>query len=94
MKRQNKVAKFLAATVLFLMVIWSSIEVVANRQEARILYSTLRDVELERDRLKIEWQRLRTEHSALLNHGEIERQARRSLNMKMPELQDVKVIQE
>lgn len=94
MERQNKVAPFLAVTVLFLMVIWASIEVVSNRQEARSLYSALRDVELERDRLKIEWQRLRTEQSALLNHGEIERQARRSLNMKMPDLQDIKVIKE
>ncbi|HHC75056.1 MAG TPA: cell division protein FtsL [Thiothrix sp.] len=94
MESKAKMVEFFAIVVLFLMIVWAAIEVVANRQEARSLYAHLRDVEQERDRLKIQWQRLRTEQSALLNHGHIERQARDSLNMKMPDRQDVKVIKE
>lgn len=89
-----KTGQFFIVVVLFVLLISAAIEVVGNRQEARGLYAELRKAEQERDQLKIEWRRLRIEQSSLLNHSVIERQARESLNMKMPDVQDIKVLKE
>ena len=86
--------RFPILVLMFISVMWLAISVVENRYQARRLYTELQALEKQRDELNITWRRWRLEKSATLNHGLIERQARDNLNMKMPDVVDIKVIRE
>ena len=86
--------RFPVLVLMFVSIIWLAISVVENRYQARNLYTKLQVLEKQRDELNIAWRRLRLQKSSNLNHGLIERQARDNLNMKMPDVVDIKVIRE
>ena len=67
------------------LVIGSAIAVVEVKHQSRSLFLTLEALEDERDRLNTEWSRLRLEQGALATHSRIERIARESLDLQMPE---------
>ena len=86
--------RFPVLILMFTSIISLVISVVENRHQARHLYTELQILEKQRDELNLTWSRLRLEKSATLNHARIERQARDNLNMKMPDVVDIKVIRE
>jgi cell division protein FtsL len=86
--------RFPIVVLMFILIIWLAISVVGNRYQARHLYTELQALEKQRDELNLTWSRFRLEKSASLNHTRIERQARDNLNMKMPDVIDIKVIRE
>ena len=86
--------RFPILLLLFVSTVWLAISVVENRYQVRSLYTKLDMLEKQRDELSLTWSRLRLEKSATLNHGRIERLARDNLNMKMPDMVDIKVIRE
>ena len=80
--------------MMFIVIIWFAVSVIENRYQARRLYTELQTLEKQRDELNLTWSRFRLEKSTILNHARIERQARDNLNMKMPDVADIKVIRE
>lgn len=80
--------------LMFITTLWLAISVVENRYQVRHLYTQLQKLEKQRDELNLTWGRIRLQKSTLINHTEIERQARDQLNMKMPDVVDIKVIRE
>lgn len=86
--------RFPVLVLMFVSIIWLAISVVENRYQTRHLYTKLHALEKQRDELNISWRRLRLEKSSNLNHEIIERQARDNLNMKLPDVVDIKVIRE
>jgi len=79
---------------MFFIIIGLAISVVENRYQARSLYTELQALEKQRDELNLTWSRFRLQKSTNLNHTKIERYARDNLNMKMPDVADIKVIRE
>jgi cell division protein FtsL len=70
----------------------TTIGCVYARHEARKRFVELRALERERDRLEIEWGRLRIEQSAWATHGRVENLARDALNMRVPAAGDIAVL--
>ena len=86
--------RFPVVIMMFIIIIGLAISVVENRYQARRLYTELQALEKQRDELKLTWSRFRLEKSTSLNHARIERHARDNLNMKMPDVVDIKVIRQ
>ena len=62
------------------------------KHEARALFIELRTLEQERDRLEIEWGKLRIEQSAWATHSRVENLAREELGMVVPKAADIAVL--
>lgn len=69
---------------LALLVLVTGLACVHVRHEARKLFVELQKLERERDRLEIEWGKLRIEQSAWATHGRVENMAREELGMIEP----------
>lgn len=79
----------LAATVIL-----SAVGVVQAKHQARQLFVELESLNRERDRLQVDWGRLRLEESTLGAHSQIETVARERLSLALPGAEQIVVIAE
>lgn len=84
----------LATVLLYMLVIILAVMVVANRHQARQLFSELQQLQKERDQLNANWSRLMLEQSTQLNQVRVEDQAKNILGMRKPTAENTQVIRE
>lgn len=70
--------------LLVLAVLASALAVVAVKHDNRARVAYFEELRRERERLEVEWARLRIEEATLANHARIERVAREQLKMVEP----------
>lgn len=79
---------------LYLGVVFTAIEVVAQRNYTRTLFVEEQKVQAQRDTLTAEWSRLKLQQETDLNEVRVEAQARRESGMHIPRAVDIRVIRE
>lgn len=67
----------------------SSISVIYIKHSSRKIFSELNELQASRDKMNVEWGQLQLEQSTWATHGRIERIARKTIGMSVPEYQDV-----
>jgi cell division protein FtsL len=75
--------------ILLVAVVISGIAVVYVRHQHRLTFIALRDAQLQRDQLNIEWRQLLLEESTWSVHHLIEKNAREKLKMSTPSPADM-----
>lgn len=75
--------------LLTLAVLGSGVGVVYTRHANRQLFERLQQLQTERDGLEIEWELLQLEQSTLLTDAAVEETARKRLNMRTPDPDEV-----
>jgi cell division protein FtsL len=88
----NKSA-LLVVGVLMLSVIATAVAVIQVKYLTRTEFGVLQQVRAERDGIDVEWGRLQIEEAALTSHTRIEDNARRKLDMYLPEGGEVRVVE-
>ncbi|MCP3688478.1 MAG: cell division protein FtsL [Gammaproteobacteria bacterium] len=71
--------------VLLAMVLGSALTVIYVKHESRSLFAELRQVQKNQDHEVIQWSRLQLQNSTLATHSNVESQARKTLEMHLPE---------
>ena len=84
--------RVLITLALVVCLVGSAVAVAYSAHLNRMLYSTLSDLQSERDAYQRQWTQLLLEQSALSAHGHIEKQAVSRLSMQVPERDDIVVI--
>ena len=81
-------------TVAFLglAVVASATGVVYAKYASRINFAELESIRTKQDAVDVEWGRLQLEQSTWATHGRVEKMARERLNMRIPLVEEVKVI--
>jgi cell division protein FtsL len=87
-------AELVAAGMLAVLVVGSGVWVVEAEHEARQLFAELEGLHREKDRLQIDWGRLRLEQSTWATQARIESVARGKLDLADPTDDQVVVIAE
>lgn len=82
----------LPVLVLTLAVIASAVAVIASKHQSRRLFVELQQLERERDRLEVQWGRLRLEQGAWSTHGRIEQVARERLDLRLPGAEKIIIV--
>ena len=77
---------------LVLIIIVSAIGVIYSKHRNRMLYVELRELEVKRDNLNVDWGRLQLEQSTWATHGRIESAARKRLNMLNVDYSEVVIV--
>jgi len=67
----------------------SSISVIYVKHNNRKIFSELNELQVSRDKMNVEWGQLQLEQSTWATHGRIERIARKTIGMSVPDYQDV-----
>ncbi|MEJ2530064.1 MAG: cell division protein FtsL [Gammaproteobacteria bacterium] len=83
---------FLLVVILSIAVVVSATGVVYAKYASRIYFTELESIRTKRDAADVEWGRLQLEQSTWATHGRIEKIAREKLNMRIPLVEEVKVI--
>lgn len=78
-----------ASAALLALVVASAVAVVLHKHQSRRAFIELQRLEDQRDRLQVQWSRLRLEQGAWSTHGRVERLARERLDMVAPESEAV-----
>jgi cell division protein FtsL len=78
--------------LLLVAVVMSAVGVVYSKYLSRRHFVVMQQLQIEREQLGIEWGRLQLEESTLATHSEVEQRARDSLQMHLPEMNEVVVI--
>lgn len=78
--------------LLLLVAMVSALTVVWLRHETRQHYSTLQQLQFQRDALNVEWGQLLLEEGAWSQHRRVESLARTHLGMAVPEPKQVNVV--
>ncbi|MCP3672413.1 MAG: cell division protein FtsL [Gammaproteobacteria bacterium] len=78
--------------LLGLVVVVSATGVVYAKYASRRHFVELESLRAQRDAIDVEWGRLQLEQSTWATHGRVERIAREKLNMRIPLVEEVKVI--
>ena len=73
-----------ASAILLALVVASAVAVVLYKHHSRRAFVELQRLEDQRDRLQVQWSRLRLEQGAWSTHGRVERLAREQLGMVAP----------
>ena len=81
-----------ALVAAWLMLLSTAVCCVWAKHEARARFIELRALETERDRLEIEWGKLRIEQSTWATHSRVENLAREELDMIVPRSTDIAVL--
>ncbi|MCF7984414.1 MAG: cell division protein FtsL [Thiohalocapsa sp.] len=82
-----------AVAMLALAVLGSGVAVVYVKYLTRLEFGVLQQVRAERDDLDVEWGRLQIEEAALTSHTRVEENARRKLDMYLPQGGEVRVVE-
>lgn len=77
---------------LVFVIVASAIGVIYSKHYNRMLYVELRELEVKRDNLNVEWGRLQLEQSTWATHGRIESAARKRLNMSNVDYSEVVIV--
>lgn len=77
---------------LVLVIVASAIGVIYSKHHNRMLYVELRELEVKRDNLNVDWGRLQLEQSTWATHGRVESAARKRLNMRNVDYAEVVII--
>ncbi|MEN8260955.1 MAG: cell division protein FtsL [Pseudomonadota bacterium] len=72
-------------TVLLTVLILSALGVVYTKYKARVLFTEIQRLERELDKYEVEWGQLQLELTTRAEHNRIERKARGSLGLVLPE---------
>ena len=72
-------------TIIFI----SSISVIYIKHNSRKIFSQLNVLEASRDKMNVEWGQLQLEQSTWATHGRIERIARKTIGMSVPDYQEI-----
>jgi cell division protein FtsL len=83
----------LACAVLLVLVLVSSISVIYVRHQNRTTFVALHQAGQDRDRLNIEWGQLLIEESLWSFPHRIEKDAVEVLGMKMPQPEDIRLVE-
>ncbi|MGB5831252.1 MAG: cell division protein FtsL [Thiohalocapsa sp.] len=86
-------AGLVVAGVLVMAVIGTAVAVIEVKYLTRTEFGVLQQVRAQRDARDVEWGRLRIEEAALTSHTRIEDNARRKLDMYLPEGGEVRVVE-
>jgi cell division protein FtsL len=78
--------------LLGLAIVLSATGVVYAKYASRINFAELESIRTKRDAVDVEWGRLQLEQSTWATHGRVEKIAREKLNMRIPLVEEVKVI--
>jgi cell division protein FtsL len=84
--------KVVVIALLGLAVVLSATGVVYAKYASRVHFAELESIRNKRDAMDVEWGRLQLEQSTWATHGRIEKIAREKLNMRIPLVEEVKVI--
>jgi cell division protein FtsL len=84
--------RMLAVLLLGLCVVLSATGVVYAKYLSRKYFVELESIREKRDAASVEWGRLQLEQSTWATHGRVEKMARDKLHMRIPPLEEVKVI--
>jgi cell division protein FtsL len=84
--------RWLAVSLLGLMVVISAIGMAWSRHQHRSAFAQLSQLERARDELNIEFDRLQIEVATLADTGRIEQQASTRLGMRYPEAADIVLV--
>ncbi len=76
--------RLLPVLALALAVMATAVAVIDSKHQSRRLFVELQQLGDERDRLEVQWGRLRLEQGAWSTHGRIEKVARESLGLRLP----------
>ena len=90
---EELLSSFLIVFVLVVVVLISSLGVVLSAFEYRQLFHSHQTLLKQRDEFQVEWGQLLLEQSAWAANNRVEQQAMRVLGMKLPELQQIEVVQ-
>lgn len=88
MKQRNMIL----VALLGLAIVVSATGVVYAKYASRRQFVELESLRTKRDAVDVEWGRLQLEQSTWATHGRVERIAREKLNMRIPLVEEVKVI--
>ena len=78
---------------LVFVLVGSAMAVAYTAHLNRALYSSLSQLQLERDAYQRQWTQLLLEQSALSAHSHVEQKAGAGLDMRVPEREDIVVVQ-
>lgn len=81
-----------AMLMLLVAVVISGIAVVYIRHQHRLTFIALKDAQLKRDQLNIEWRQLLLEESTWSVHHLVEKKAREKLGMITPSPNDMMIL--
>lgn len=81
-----------AVALLGLAVAVSATGVVYAKYASRKQFLELESIRTKRDAMEVEWGRLQLEQSTWATHGRVEKIARERLDMRIPAVEEVKVI--
>ncbi len=87
-----KQGNIIIAALLGLAVVISATGVVYAKYSSRRHFVELESIRAKRDAADVEWGRLQLEQSTWATHGRVEMIAREKLNMRIPLVEEVKVI--
>lgn len=80
-------------SLLFLACIASALAIVITTHQTRVAFAELQRLEQERNQLHTEWGQLLLEEGAWSTPARVERIAIERLNMRIPDVHDIEVIQ-
>ncbi|KXS38828.1 cell division protein FtsL [Modicisalibacter tunisiensis] len=79
--------------LLIVLILGSALAVIASAHRTRVQYARLQRLEAQQDKLQTAWGRLLLEESTWSAPSRIERLAAERLDMQVPDISQVKVIQ-
>ncbi len=85
--------RVLAVWLLALAAFLSALGVVLAKHDSRRLFVSLQELEAERDRLNVEWNRLQLEESVWATQARVETLAREQLSMEAPDPARIGVVE-
>lgn len=91
---KRRVAELVVAVVVAGLVAASGLGVVEAEHRSRQLFAELEELHREKDRLQVDWGRLRLEESTWATQPRIESVARNKLHLAEPSDQQIVVIEE
>lgn len=86
--------QWLLVAGLALAVLISAIAVIEAKHESRKRFVALQALEVERDRMNVEWGRLQLEQGTWATHSRIEDIAHKRLHMVIPEMESVVIVKQ
>ena len=78
--------------LLWLAVLFSAVQVIYARHQARGIFVHLEKLNAERDSLDMDWGRLQLEQSYWSSHAFVERVANSKLQMNLPQMREVRIV--
>jgi len=84
----------LLVITLALAVLVSAIAVIEAKHESRKRFVALQNLEMERDRMNVEWGQLQLEQGTWATHSRIESIAYKQLHMVIPEMESIVIIKQ